>query len=234
MDVSELSRIEGPLRAIIADDDPFARRVIRDVLEKARVTVVAEARNGREAVELVVYYRPDVVLMDVVMPEIDGILATRRILKQLPDQLVIVLTGTDDEEDELGLQAIHAGAAGFLSKDVDIDALPRAIDAVKRGEAAISRKMTMRLIERLRRAPNGSAGMRPVKSPLTAREWEVIDLLGAGMSTDGIAGDLVLSTETVRSHVKNILRKLGVSSREEALAAVERVRRRESAGPDPA
>jgi two-component system, NarL family, response regulator LiaR len=222
--VSERNVTAGPIRAIIADDDAFARRVIRDALEKAGVTVVAEARNGRQAVELVVYYRPDVVLMDVVMPELDGILATRRILKQLPDQLVIVLTGTNDEEDELGLQAIRAGATGYLSKDLDIDALPRALEAVSRGEAAISRKMTRRLIERVRRAPNGSLGLRPVKSPLTGREWEVIVLLEGGYSTEAIADQLVLSSETVRSHVKNILRKLDVRSREEAVAAVKRMR----------
>src|SRR4051812_41269085 len=161
MEVSEQRSVGAPLRAIIAGDDAFARRVIRDALEKAGLTVVAEARNGRQAVELVVYYRPDVVLMDVVMPELDGILATRRILKQAPDQLIIVLTGTDDPEDELGLQAIQAGAAGYLSKDVDIDSLPRTLEAVWRGEAAISRRMTRRLLERVRRSPNGSAGMRP-------------------------------------------------------------------------
>jgi NarL family two-component system response regulator LiaR len=232
--VSEPQLPGGPLRAIIADDDAFARRVIRDALEQAGVTVVAEARNGREAVELVVYYRPDVVLMDVVMPELDGILATRRILKQLPDQIVIVLTGTNDEEDELGLEAIRAGAAGYLFKDLNIDALPRALEAAWRGEAAISRKMTRRLIERVRRAPNGSIGMRPVKSPLTAREWEVIVLLEGGMSTEGIAEQLVLSTETVRSHVKNILRKLDVRSREDALAAVKRMRDAPPGGADPA
>lgn len=222
--MSESTALGGPLRAIIADDDAFARRVIRDALEKAGVTVVAEARNGRQAVELAVYYRPDVVLMDVVMPELDGILATRRILKQLPDQLIIVLTGTADEEDELGLQAIRAGAAGYLSKDVDIEALPRALEAVSRGEAAISRQMTRRLIERIRQAPNGPIDMRPVKSPLTSREWEVIVLLEGRMSTEAIADQLVLSTETVRSHVKNILRKLEVRSREDAVAAVKRMR----------
>ena len=117
--------IDERLRAVIADDDPFARRVIKDVLTESGVLVVAEARNGREAVEFALYYRPDVVIMDVVMPELDGILATRQILKVVPDQLVIVLTGADDEDDELGLLALRAGAAGFLSKDVDIDALPR-------------------------------------------------------------------------------------------------------------
>jgi DNA-binding NarL/FixJ family response regulator len=212
------------LRAVIADDDPFARRVIKDALTESGVLVIAEARSGREAVEFALYYRPDVVIMDVVMPGLDGILATRQILKIVPDQLVIVLTGVGDVEDELGLLAVRAGAAGFLSKDVDIDALPRTLKGVRAGEAAISRRLTKRLIEQLRSAPGGSSGMRPVKSPLTAREWEVIDLLKATRSTDEIAAELVLSTETVRTHVKNILRKLKVRSRQEAVAAADRMR----------
>jgi two-component system, NarL family, response regulator LiaR len=212
------------LRAVIADDDPFARRVIKDALQKAGVLVIAEARNGRQAVELALYYRPDVVVMDVVMPEMDGIVATRHIRKASPDQHVIVLTGAGEDDQELGLQALRAGASGFLSKDVEIDALPRALEGVRVGEAAISRKMTLTLIERLRETPNGSAGMRPVKSPLTAREWEVIDLLKASNTTDQIADELVLSTETVRSHVKNILRKLDVRSREDAVIAADRSR----------
>jgi two-component system, NarL family, response regulator LiaR len=220
------------LRAVIADDDPFARRVIKDALQKAGVLVIAEARNGRQAVELALYYRPDVVVMDVVMPEMDGIVATRHIRKASPDQHVIVLTGAGEDDQELGLQALRAGASGFLSKDVEIDALPRALEGVRAGEAAISRKMTLTLIERLRETPNGSAGMRPVKSPLTAREWEVIDLLKASNTTDQIADELVLSTETVRSHVKNILRKLDVRSREDAVIAADRSRG--SLGDEPA
>jgi two-component system, NarL family, response regulator LiaR len=162
--------------------------------------------------------------MDVVMPELDGIIATRQIRKEIPDQLVIVLTGAGEEDQELGLQALRSGASGFLSKDLEIDALPRALEGVRAGEAAISRKMTRTLIERLRDSPSGSSGMRPVKSPLTAREWEVVDLLKAAKSTDEIAGELVLSTETVRSHVKNILRKLDVRSREDAVVAADRMR----------
>jgi DNA-binding NarL/FixJ family response regulator len=212
------------LRAVIADDDPFARRVVRDVLQKAGVLVIAEAHNGRQAVELTLFYRPDVVVMDVVMPEMDGIIATRQIRKASPEQLVIVLTGASDEDQELGLQALRAGASGYLSKDLEIDALPRALEGVRAGEAAISRKMTRTLIDRLRSMPSGSAGMRPVKSPLTAREWEVIDMLKATKSTDQIADELVLSTETVRSHVKNILRKLDVRSRGDAVAAADRMR----------
>ena len=212
------------LRAVIADDDPFARRVVKDVLQKAGVLVIAEARNGRQAVELSLFYRPDVVVMDVVMPELDGIIATRQIRREIPDQLIIVLTGAGEEDEELGLLALRAGASGYLSKELEIDALPRAIEGVKAGEAAISRKMTRTLIDRLRDVPSGSAGMRPVKSPLTVREWEVIDMLKAARTTDQIADELVLSTETVRSHVKNILRKLDVRSRQEAVAAADRMR----------
>ena len=212
------------LRAVIADDDPFARRVIKDVLQEAGVSVIAEARNGRQAVELTLFYKPDVVVIDVVMPELDGIIATRQIRKAIPDQLVIVLTGAGAEDQELGLQALRAGASGFLSKELEIDALPRVLEGVRAGEAAISRRMTRTLIERLRETPSGSTGMRPVKSPLTAREWEVIDMLQGGKSTDNMAEELVLSPETVRSHVKNILRKLGVRSREEAVLAAERMR----------
>ena len=211
-------------RAVIADDDPFARRVIKDVLQRAGVIVIAEARDGRQAVELTLHYRPDVVVMDVVMPELDGIMATRQIRRQLPEQLVIVLTGAGSDDHELGMQALRAGASGFLSKDLEIEALPRALEGARTGEAVISRRMTKKLIENMRRAPDGVAGMRPVRSPLTAREWEVIDLLRDGRSTEAIADDLVLSIETVRSHVKNILRKLDVRSREDALVAADRMR----------
>ena len=116
---------DAPTRVITADDDPFARRVIKGVLQAAGLTVVAEAKNGREAVQLALYYRPDVVVMDVVMPELDGILATRQILRARPSQLIVVLTGED--ENEFGLQALQAGAVGFLSKEADVDALPRTL-----------------------------------------------------------------------------------------------------------
>lgn len=210
------------LRVVVADDDPLARRMIKGALQAAGMVVIAEARNGREAVELGLYYRPDVIVMDAVMPGLDGILATRRILKELPDQLVVVLSGAGEEE--VGLQALHAGAAGFLSKDVDVEALPRTLRAVVAGEAAISRTMTLRVIAEFRVAGRDASGLRPIKGPLTAREWEVIELLTPGHSTDHVADVLVLSTETVRSHIKNIMRKLDVHSRADALAAAERLR----------
>ena len=211
-------------RAVIADDDPFARRVIKDVLQRAGGIVIAEAGDGRQAVELTLHYHPDVVVMDVVMPELDGIMATRQIRRQLPEQLIVVLTGAGEDDHELGMQALRAGASGFLSKDLEIEALPRALEGLRAGEAAISRKRTLALIERLREAPAGSAGMRPVKSPLTAREWEVVDLLHQGRTTEQIADQLVLSGETIRSHIKNLMRKLGTHSREEAVEAAHRMR----------
>jgi DNA-binding NarL/FixJ family response regulator len=211
-----------PLRAIIVDDDAFARRMIKDALQSAGMIVIAEAQNGREAVELTVFYRPDIVVMDVVMPGMDGINATRQIVKELPDQLVVLLTSA--EEDDMGFLGLRAGAAGFLSKDVEIDSVPRALLGVLDGEAAISRRLGMRLVEHLRRAHEGTAGLRPVKSPLTPREWEVIDLLYEGYTTDQIAETLVLSTETVRSHIKHILRKLDARSRVEALTIAQRMR----------
>jgi NarL family two-component system response regulator LiaR len=207
-------RLDRP-RAIIADDDPLARRMIKDALQRADVVVIAEAQNGREAVELALHYRPDVVLMDVVMPEMDGIAATRRIIKEQPDQVIVILTSADDEE--MGLLGLRSGASGFLTKDLDVDVLPRALNGVLAGEAAISRKLSMRLVEHLRHTPDSIGGLRPVKSPLTPREWEVMDLLAQSLTTEQIAETLVLSRETVRTHVKNILRKLDVRSREEAV-----------------
>jgi two-component system, NarL family, response regulator LiaR len=210
------------LRVVIVDDDPLARRMIRLALDDPGMRVIAEAGNGREAVQLALYHRPDVVVMDVVMPGLDGILATRRILETIPDQLIVVLTS--DGEEEFGLLALQAGAVGFLSKDADVDALPRVLQAVHAGEGAISRAMTRRLMEQLRAAHSGASGRRPIRGPLTTREWEIIDLLTPGRSSDEVADMLVLSIETVRSHVKNIMRKLAVHTRADAIAAAERLR----------
>jgi DNA-binding NarL/FixJ family response regulator len=211
---------EAPLRVIVADDDPLTRRVVRDALEAGGIVVVAEATTGREAIELSLYYKPDVVLMDLVMPDGDGIHATRRILAREPGLEVVILTSSDD--DDVGLVGLRAGASGFLNKRAGVDALPRALRGAAAGEAVVSRRLTMRLVDSMRRARTDGAGLRPVRSHLTPREWEVLDLLCAGQSTDDIADTLVLSSETVRSHIKNLLRKLGVRSRE---AAVEEARR---------
>jgi DNA-binding NarL/FixJ family response regulator len=213
---------ERRLRAIVADDDPFARRMIKEALQAAGFIVLAEAPDGRTAVELTLYYRPDITVLDIVLPVLDGISATRQIVKEAPDQLVVVVSSTGEEE--MGLAGLRAGAVGFLTKDLDIDVLPRALEGAIRGEAVISRRLAMRVVEDLRRIPEGAQGLRPVKSPLTDREWEVLDLLYEGSSTDEIARRLVLSIETVRSHIKHILGKLHASSRTEAVAKAQELR----------
>jgi DNA-binding NarL/FixJ family response regulator len=220
-----MARTDAPprLRVLIVDDDPLARRSVKEILREAGFTVIAEASGGREAVELALHYRPDVVLMDVVMPDMDGLTATRRIAARLPATRVVIFTAAGDED--TGLLGLRLGAAGFLAKDVDVSVLPRALERVCAGEAAVSRQLTMKLVESLRHVRDDGAGLRPVRSPLTAREWEVLDLLAQGKGTDEIADQLVLSTETVRSHVKHVLRKLNVRSRSEAVAAAERMRR---------
>ena len=191
------------------------------------MTVVADAHDGREAVEYTLYYRPHVVLMDIVMPGLDGIAATRKIVREIPDQVIVLLTSA--EEDELAMIGLQAGAAGFLSKEVDVEVLPQALQSAHAGEAVVSRLLSMRLVEHLRRTPH-TAGLRPVKSVLTPREWEVLDLICERRTTDEIADTLVLAPETVRSHVKHILRKLDARSREEAITVAARIRGSRSAG----
>ena len=213
---------DAAIRAVLADGDPLARRTIRDALQRSGIVVVAEATTGREAVELAAFYRPDAVVMDVKLPVMDGVEATRVIHDRSHATCIVLLASTPD--DSLGLRALRAGAAGYLSKDVEPDVLPRVLRRAIEGEAAISRRLAMTLIESYRRALRGGSGLPPVRSALTDREWEVHDLLSEGAGTEDIARTLVLSTETVRSHLKNLYRKLGVRSREEAAEAARRLR----------
>jgi DNA-binding NarL/FixJ family response regulator len=210
------------IRALITDDDPLVRRLIRATLQADNMTVIAEAKTGREAVELALFYRPDVVVMDYMMPEMDGIEATRRIHEQDAAIPVVLLTGSVYES--LGMRGLRAGAAGFLSKNMELASLPRALRGAIAGEAAISRRLAMQLVQHYQSAPTGGTGLRPVRSKLTDREWEVVDLLTGGATNDDVARRLVLSSETVRSHLKNVYRKLEVRSRGEAVAAAARLR----------
>ena len=212
----------GRLRVLVVDQDPLVRRVVRDALVAAGITVVADANDGAEAVRLAGEHQPDAVLMDLVLPELDGPTAIRRIVSASPVVRVIVFTAAKDAD--AGITALKAGASGYVTKDTDVSALPRIIAAVADGEAAVSRSFVSVMIDRLRSAPDGSTGLRPVRSPLTAREWEVLDLLSSGLTFDEVTETLVLSSETVRSHLQRAMRKLGVHSREAAIAAVSDLR----------
>jgi DNA-binding NarL/FixJ family response regulator len=221
-DETDSDETDVALRVILADGDALARRTLRNALTSDGITVVAETATGREAVELATFYRPDAVVMDVTLPDTDGVEAARLIHERTPGVCVILLTGAPD--DATGLRALQVGAAGYLSKHVEPSVLPQIIRGALDGEAAISRRLAMTLIQTYRRNPRGGSGLRPVRSELTDREWEVLDLLASGYGTEQIARALVLSTETVRSHLKNVYRKLGVRSRAEAAEAARRLR----------
>ena len=212
------------LRLIIADPDPLARRAIRDSLRAEDGFVVsAEAKDGLEAVELAVHYRPDLVLMEVALPAGDGISACREITSRAPEVRVVMFSVPQD--DDVQIRALRAGASGFLSKNASIESIARALRSVAGGETAVTRALTSHLVELLRATTENGIGMRPVKSPLTTREWEVLDLICAGDSTREISAKLFLSEDTVYSHTKSILRKLGVHSRSDAVAMAAQLRR---------
>lgn len=223
----------GRIRAIVVDDDPAIRQAVHDALQQAGVTVIAQASDGRQGVELVWHYKPDVVVLDVFMPGFDGLAAMQRIHERLPNTCCIMLSVSSDAE--LGVMALRAGAAGFLTKgSISPSRLAEVIRGALQGEVAASPQLVAGVVAELRRVPAGGIGMRPVRSVLTPREWEVLDLISLGKNTSEIAELLVLSGETVRSHIKNLMRKLGASSRREAveLGARERgAREHPSAGP---
>lgn len=209
-------------RGVVAEGDGLARNALRQALTEAGVCVVGQAADLPQVISLARRCHPDLVVMDVGLPPDGGIAAVGPVLQASADARVILLG--ESGEDDVGLVALERGAAGYLSRDMELASLGRAVVRVADGEAAVSRSMGRRLIERLQSWSNRSSGLRPIKSPLTPREWEVLELMMARASTAEMAHTLVLSPETVQSHVNHILRKLHVHSRAEAIEIAERER----------
>ena len=207
-----------PARVLIADDHAPTRSGVRQSLEAGGFEVCAEAADGEQAIALARKEKPDVCLLDISMPGGGGIKAASVISEELPETAVVMLTAFAGD-DEL-FDSLKAGAAGYLLKETDPNRLPFALRGILDGEAAVPRRLVARLIDefrsqgRRRRVPVG--GKRGPE--LTARQWEVLELMGEGYTTTEIGRRLDVSPTTVRRHVSDILAKLGVSDRREAIA----------------
>ncbi|MFC6088337.1 response regulator [Saccharothrix lopnurensis] len=200
------------IRVVLADDQALVRAGFRLLLDtEDGFEVVGEAGDGAEAVRLAREYRPDVVVMDVRMPGTDGLAATRRVCAELPGVRVLVLTTFD--VDEYVFEALRAGASGFLLKDTEPVELLRALRVVAAGEALLAPSVTRRLIEEFARRPEHRRPDPRALRELTAREREVLVLVAAGLANDEIAGQLVISPATARTHVSRVMTKLAARDR---------------------
>jgi two-component system, NarL family, response regulator LiaR len=199
-----------PIRVLVVDDHAVVREGLRTFLElQDGIEVVGEAADGRDAVRTAAELRPDVVLMDLVMPRLDGVAAMRELRRRLPSSRVIVLTSF--AEDDRLLPAIQAGAAGYLLKDVEPRELARAVRAAHAGEALLDPAVAARLVDAIAQPPGEAPPDR-----LTARERQVLGLIGRGLSNKLIARELGISEKTVKTHVGHVLAKLGVTDRTQA------------------
>jgi DNA-binding NarL/FixJ family response regulator len=203
------------VRVLVVDDQALVSAGFRKLLDGVEgISVVAEAADGRQAVDLATTTHPDVVLMDIRMPHLDGIEATRRITSLTPSRVLILTTY---DMDEYVYNALRAGASGFLLKDAPPEQLIAAIHAVAAGDALLAPSITRRLIETFARAPVPDPAIQAQLAQLSARERDVLALIATGRSNAEIGSELFLSAATVKSHVSSILAKLGVRDRVQAV-----------------
>jgi DNA-binding NarL/FixJ family response regulator len=210
------------MRILIVDDHPITRAALGSLLEGHGFTVAGEAADGEEAIEVARRLLPDLVLLDLSMPGLDGLQALPRLREAAPEAEVVVLTASGTEENLLA--AIRAGAAGYLLKSEPPERIADFLRGVAQGEAALSGEVARRLLEQVREGGAGRGVPDEIAASLSARELEVLLLLDEHLGTDEIAARLYISEHTVRSHVKSLLRKLNVSSRREALDALATAR----------
>jgi DNA-binding NarL/FixJ family response regulator len=210
------------MRILLVDDHPITRAALASLLEGHGFSVAGEAADGEKAIELARRLRPDLVLLDLSMPGLDGLQALPRIREAAPEAEVVVLTASGTEENLLA--AIRGGAAGYLLKSEPPERIAAFLRGIAQGEAALSGEVARRLLEQVREGGVGRSVPEEMAGSLSARELEVLLLLDEHLGTDEIAARLFISEHTVRSHVKSLLRKLNVSSRREALDALANAR----------